>query len=308
MKFQPLIGTDLSGSLGGIVASTNTYGQYFRKRVHPTNTRTPGQLEQRAALADCSQLWRTLETVQRDAWGAARLVKVSRKGHRVILSGQSAFMFVNTLRFRLGLSNILDPPTDPEPCPFTLPSGVLTADGKLSLSFTVSDPWNAADGAVLVSGSCPLSPGRKWWQFFSPVGKALGPVSNPVLFDYPFSVAEGDRVRLRFHASSPNGRQSILQELDLTVLAAGNYVVRVSSDNGLARWEFTYPVTFTATPTNLKVVDNNPTDAEQSGPNGILCTYSSPVNFGVGWSIPAAVTNLTSSPPIAFPQSGKVID
>jgi hypothetical protein len=145
------------------------------------------------------------------------LVKVSKKGQRVILSGQSAFMFVNTLRFRLHLPTIFDPPVDPEPCPFTLPDASLDSTGKLTLDFEATDPWNAHGGGVLVSGSCPLSPGRKWWQFFSPVGKVTGPTTGSKIFHYPFTVAENDVVRLRFHATGPNGRQSVLREFDLTV-------------------------------------------------------------------------------------------
>ena len=73
MKFgNPLISTELSGALGGVVGSSARGGVgYFRVRARPGNPRTLAQTFVRAALAAAASAWRsTLSSVQRAAWTA----------------------------------------------------------------------------------------------------------------------------------------------------------------------------------------------------------------------------------------------
>lgn len=74
MKFgNPLLTTELSGSLGGVTASKARGGRgYFRVRRKPSNPRSTYQATMRAILASAAASWAgTLDDTQRAAWAAA---------------------------------------------------------------------------------------------------------------------------------------------------------------------------------------------------------------------------------------------
>jgi hypothetical protein len=215
MKYNPLIGSDLAGHLGGIVASHNTYGIYLKRRAHPANPKTPAQIAQRTALQIVSQSWRTITSAQRLTWSTVAISKKSRKGFVVILTGQGAFMYLNLLRERIGLTLLELPPESVDPCTFTLPAVTLTAPSTLSVTYEGSDEWNASGGGVILSAGGPLSPGVSYWQRFRAVGTTPGIAASPVAYTLPFAVVATDRVRLRFHATDPTGRQSVPADLDV---------------------------------------------------------------------------------------------
>jgi hypothetical protein len=215
MKYNPLIGSDLAGHLGGIVGSHNTYGVYLRRRAHPVNPKTANQIAQRNALVTVSQSWRTLEADAQAAWVAAAIVHKSKKGFVVTLTGQGAYMFVNLMRQRIGLPLIGLPPTDVTPAVMTAPSVSLnSATGIASITYG-GDSWNAADGGVIVSVGGPLGPGVSYWQRFTSLGQSVHPGAVAVDYTMPFAFATGDRVRFRFHTSEPGGRQGESFEMDV---------------------------------------------------------------------------------------------
>jgi len=73
MKFgTPLLTTELSGALGGVVGANARGGvSYFRARIRPGNPRSPAQTVTRAILTALAAYWAsTLTGVQRAAWEA----------------------------------------------------------------------------------------------------------------------------------------------------------------------------------------------------------------------------------------------
>lgn len=71
MKFgQPLLSTELSGALGGVVGATARGGVgYFRRRVTGSNPSSPNQSVTRSVIATLAGLWQnTLTSVQRASW------------------------------------------------------------------------------------------------------------------------------------------------------------------------------------------------------------------------------------------------
>jgi len=73
MKFgAPILTSELSGSLGGVVASSARGGVgYFRVRARPGNPRAIAQTTVRTILAGLASLWRsTLTALQRTGWAA----------------------------------------------------------------------------------------------------------------------------------------------------------------------------------------------------------------------------------------------
>jgi hypothetical protein len=72
MKFgQPLLTTELSGSIGGATASKARGGvRYFRLRARPGNPRSFAQSTIRAIMSGLAAGWGSLTGAQRDAWAA----------------------------------------------------------------------------------------------------------------------------------------------------------------------------------------------------------------------------------------------
>jgi hypothetical protein len=306
VKFQPILGDKLSGKLGGIVASHNTYGSYFRKLVRPVNRKTDAQQAQRQAIAAISSSWRNLDPTVQATWIASSIVKTSRKGDRVNLSGQAAYMYVNVLRFRLGLSIINAPPAGTGLAPvLTTPSLSLTAADSVDITFA-TDTWNATDGGVIISGGMLNSAGK---SFVGPTLAVAGiddPGLTAVTVPLPVAIPIGGRMRLEFHATAPDGTQTTYVSADVENPSfpppsplALNVISAHVEDTTHVTWHF----------------DGTPTTADASKllANGVaglslifagpylVVEYTGPVVSGNPWSIVNAAATVPAS---NVPQSG----
>lgn len=95
MLFKPIIGTDLSGKVGGIVASHNAGGAYFRAATIPTNPNTTFQQAVRNAVSQLSSMWQTtLTQAQRNEWEvyAANVKITNRIGEKINVSGLNHYV------------------------------------------------------------------------------------------------------------------------------------------------------------------------------------------------------------------------
>jgi hypothetical protein len=307
MKFKPLIGTDLSGHLGGVVASHNTYASYFRQRKHPVNRKTAPQQAQRQSLQIVSSAWRSLGSDVQASWIAAKLVKKSRSGNVVTLSGQAAWMYINVLRQRLGLALINLPPYSSDPVSFTPPTVTVTAPNQIAITFSANDEWNADGGGVIMSVTAPLGPGVLYAQTFSALGQALNPGDTEVDLTLPFVVPASGMIRVRFHCTGPDGRQTLALDVDVAIGTTLNYVavVQVVSTTQ-ALWVFAQDVTAAGTADAAMECDStSPTATHQAGPNSVLCTYAGThVANGKTWTLTGDPTTLTSVLPILSPDGG----
>jgi hypothetical protein len=311
VRYQPLVGDQLTGHLGGIVASRNTYGLYLKQRRSPVNRKTAPQQDQRLAFQIISAAWRSIGPTVQAAWVAARWVKKSRRGFVVTLTGQALYMFVNVLRQRLGLSLMDFPPSSADPTTFTLPSGSISAPGDVTLTFDGLDEWNQVGGGVIISCTQPLQPGVSYLQSFLALGQAVGATAIPETFTLPYALpgAGGVTVRLRYHCTGPDGRQTEVMDQDFLVEAVGTRVAEVQVVTALtALWVFTNDVTADGTASAaLKVDSTSPSATAQAGPNSALCTYGSGhVGVGKTWEIASLPTHVVAVPAIMFPESGLV--
>jgi len=218
MKYAPILGSNMTGRIGGVVASHNTYGTFFRRYVVPVNPNTTGQQSQRAAFANVSQSWRQLSKAQQLAWTtAAPQHQVPNPiGGSMTLTGQALFMRLNTLRRRIGLPFVLEAPTTDEIPSITLPTIALDLDGSFTATFDAADQWNDPDGGIIVSASPLLSAGINFNGQFVDVGTAINPDNTPVAFQIPYSTVAGGVIRLRYRSSTPDGRLSDLVYDELT--------------------------------------------------------------------------------------------
>jgi hypothetical protein len=310
MKFKPIIGTDLSGHIGGVVASHNAYGPYFRQRVRPVNRRTQAQQDQRGAMATTARQWRALDPGVQAAWDAATVTKTSRKGDRVILSGNAAYQFCNTLRNRAGLSPVTSPPSSDTAPAISPPTAVLTSSTTIDLTFSGNDAWNTAQGAVVISASLICSPGQK----YKPANRACAILSNTEgvvsHVTLPFAVPIGATVRLEMHAVDPDGRMTQYVTLDRTNAAfpppsgAPRYVLSVTAiGTKKFLWRFNDTITVVAGPDPaLRVDDDSSGVAAQGGIDGAILTYSTANGSPKTWEM-LADPNVINEPCVT-PESG----
>lgn len=217
MKYRPLIGDGMSGSVGGITASHNRGGVYFRQRATPVNPNTTFQQEVRSLFGNLQSAWGSILTdAQRSAWDAYALATpiTDALGQSVNVGGKGMFTRGNTPRLQAGLLRI-----DAGPVVSGLPS--LTAPGVTSITagtgiaivtFDNTDAWaNEDGGALLVFMSRPQSAtinGFKGPYRFA--GAVLGDDSvaptSPVNITSPFTLGVGQKVFFRFAAVTADGR------------------------------------------------------------------------------------------------------
>lgn len=135
MKFgNPLLTTELSGSLGGVTAARARGGRgYFRVRRVPSNPRSTYQATVRAFLAAAASAWASdLTDVQRASWETAAPAG---------LSGMDAFVQSAFYAFQGGTAYIA---TAPSPLGYTV-TPLVAAPTVDASAHTISAPSTEAD-------------------------------------------------------------------------------------------------------------------------------------------------------------------
>lgn len=112
MKYKSALMTHASGSLGGITASRNKSGNYFRARVTPTQPDTCRQNESRAIFSQLASSYADLSPIQRVMWEeyAENSPVTHTCGSVTPISGQNAFIRNNANRIRSGMPLRTDAP------------------------------------------------------------------------------------------------------------------------------------------------------------------------------------------------------
>jgi hypothetical protein len=218
MKYRSQIVTAASGSVGGCVYSRNRSGSYIRNRSLPVNTNTTQQAVVRSALTTLVVRWTSILTVaQRSGWEtwAANTPQTDAIGQTYNMTGQNAFISMNTLRIQVGLSVI-----DVAPAIFAgaslTPSGMASATAAtsiLSVTFNNLDVWaTAVGGALLVYAARPQNPSKLFfagpYRFMGRInGAAVAPTSPQPITD-TFAFAAGQRIHVKFRAVNANAQIS----------------------------------------------------------------------------------------------------
>jgi len=142
MKFTPgPIVSTLSGKQGGVVASRNGSGSYFRRLAIPVTVTSDAAVAAKAAFANASQHWRTLTDAQQAAWKSfARENPVTDAlGQQVTLSGIAICTSLNSRLSQMSIAHIDVPPVTAPPV--ALATASLTPDigaGDFDFDYTVS--------------------------------------------------------------------------------------------------------------------------------------------------------------------------
>lgn len=155
MLFKPLLGAQLSGSVGGLTASHNRGGAYFRQRATPTNPATSRQVTIRNAMGILTTRWLDVLTqVQRDAWQvyAENVTLINRIGDAINVSGQNMYVRSNVSVIQIGETIIDDAPTMFNLGSFTEPAVVAANanDDTVDISFDNTDEWANETGSHMI--------------------------------------------------------------------------------------------------------------------------------------------------------------
>ncbi len=218
MKWKSALVTSASGSVGGLTASRNAGGAYYRARVVPTNPNSTFQQAVRAAMSNLTSRWlSTLTDAQRAAWKAYsdNVPLIDRLGDPRNVGALPMYIRSNVPRIQAGLSIVDDGPTTFNLGDFTAPSFTATVLGTaIGTVFTNADEWANEDGAaMLVFQSRAQSPSINYFKGpYRLAGQVLGdsgtPPTSPQADAAVFPFAADQRVYFRAVVTRADGRLS----------------------------------------------------------------------------------------------------
>lgn len=219
MLFKSATVTSASGSVGGITASHNKGGMYFRARTIPTNPNSPAQMAARLRLQQFSQRWvNDLSPEERDAWNAyaPQIEYVNALGDPIQVSGQNLYIASNTVLDQCGGTIVDAAPS------FTGQPGLNVTVDEISAPTTISldvgvtgNAWAAEDGAYLaVYSSRNISPGRSFfkgpYRFAGAIaGDSTTPATGAQSVISPFTLNADDKCFIRVRVVTADGRLSL---------------------------------------------------------------------------------------------------
>lgn len=230
MKFKPVLGSELSGSIGGITASHNAGGAYFRNRVIPTNPNSVQQQAIRSTVGQLTSLWlNTLTAAQRAAWDlyAANVTLLDALGEPINVSGLNMYVRSNVARIQATFGRL-----DTAPSTFNLGDFTAVSIGSVSeaaqtfqTTFTEGDDWVTDDGGIMVLyASRPQNPSINYFKgpyrlAGAIVGNSGSPPASPNTANAPFAFVTGQLVFFRIAVSRSDGRYSLSQRIFQTAVA-----------------------------------------------------------------------------------------
>ena len=164
MKYIGLLSSAASGKLGGIVASHNRGGTYFRHHAVPVQPRTPAQTLVRNQLQGFSSAFKALSPSQVAGWNALALTVTlkSKLGTTYNPTGQQLFVSCNKHLAAININTLLtNAPTIPSIPGFTSFTVANTsAYGYITAITGTYSPSPSASFGIELRASSALSAGR----------------------------------------------------------------------------------------------------------------------------------------------------
>lgn len=218
MKYKSALMTEASGSIGGITASRNAGGAYFRARVVPINPSSLFQQAVRSYLALIASIWATVLTpTARTSWHdyATNVPLNDSLGDSRTRSGIAHYTRANVPRLQAGLDRVDDAPVlfvkGPTPNAAALELAVVGDDIALQGDVQIGAPIVA--GHLLVYQGIPQNPSRNFykgpWRYVDKVEFAADDtVVSLDLSTWPYAMASGQRCSFRFTTTLETGQLS----------------------------------------------------------------------------------------------------
>ena len=166
MKYIGLLSSAASGKLGGIVASHNRNGTYFRHHAIPVQPRTAAQKLVRNQLAAFSSAFKSLTASQIQGWNAlgATVTLKSKLGTTYNPTGQQLFVSCNKHLANVGITTtLLNPPSIPSIPGITTFTSTPVGNGTTVTSWGLATTPNLSTSyAVQVRATATQSNGRSF--------------------------------------------------------------------------------------------------------------------------------------------------
>lgn len=204
MLYKSALMTQASGSIGGLTASHNRGGQYFRARVIPTNPGTPKQEKVRILLALLADQWLNRLTLsQRVSWDnyAKEVPLINPLGDPVVVTGLNHYIRSNLGLMQVGPDSIDDAPAIFNLGEFTGPSMNARVDpSTIDIAFEATDDWVGETGAfMMIYSSRPVNLSINYFRgpyrlLGSIIGDTAIPPTSPANFPSPFPYEAGQRI------------------------------------------------------------------------------------------------------------------
>lgn len=179
-----------SGSEGGITASRNHYGQYYRRRAIPVNPSTSYQGVVRDRLANAAASWRSITANQRAGWTdlALQINKSDSLGQSHSMKGFNCYSMVNVNRLTAGDAVLTDAPLLVTPAPPTTVTVTLTS-AALSVAYTTTPLAAGQRLFSYLSGN--TSAGRSFNKNVKLIAVSAAAAASPANLFAAFSVRNG---------------------------------------------------------------------------------------------------------------------
>lgn len=220
MLFTSPILAGASGSVGGITASRNAGGPYFRTRAVPVDPGTSLQQAVRSAVGTLTSRWQdTLTGAQRAAWEtySNNVPLVGPLGNSRVVGALPMYIRSNVPRLQAGLPRVDDGPTVYNLGDFgTVSFSAISGTGGI-VAYDDTDAWcDEDDSAMLLYVSQPLSATINFFKgpfrLTAQVdGDSSTPPTSPATPTLLQTFASGTKGVLRARVSRADGRLSSSQ-------------------------------------------------------------------------------------------------
>lgn len=218
MRYTPLIGADMSGRMGAVIASRNRYGSYFREGAIPVNPSTGRQGHVRTAFQYLTGYWKSgLNAGQRASWDeyALDVPITGGNGKSQIITGFNHFVRSNVARVVAGAGII-----DPGPAELSLPEvdttlavAISAATQNITVTFNNALDWaNEVGGHLLVHCGTPQNSTRNFfkgpYRYAGKVNGGVAPPASPATIATAFTYLAGQKVWVQCRVARADGRLS----------------------------------------------------------------------------------------------------
>lgn len=282
MKYIGLLSSAASGKLGGVVASHNRGGSYFRHHTVPVQPRTASQIANRNQLASMSGAFKALTQAQINGWNAlgTSVTLKSKLGTTYHPTGQQLFVSCNRHLAQIGTTSLLSTaptiPTIPGLTTFTItqptPGTTVT-----TLPYTISPALPATMGCVWKATSVQTT-GRNF------AGKSL---YRTIQGDNPASASPADlfsAYTARFGPLPQSGKIAFQVKLIDPVSGFAGPPMRADVTFSQPVGTNLFSFTMTANPVTLSIATGSVTDL-------LILTDNGSFTGAINWS----VNNLSTS-------------
>jgi hypothetical protein len=218
VKYKSILFDQARNKIGGIVASANKDGNYFREKVTPHNPKSESQTAIRATFTANSQAWKRLTDTQRQGWIALakQVTHTDTLGNKYQPSGQQLYVGCNGNLASLGMDPIDDAPGVPDALP-DVNSLLLTATISATTPFTqvLTLTWSggSSDTNRLIKATALFSPGRSF----------TGRSQYRIIESAPVSLGQTDDLLAEYQAKFGALGLGAKLAVSLTVISANGF-------------------------------------------------------------------------------------